>query len=460
MKIKILNLFLLCLSITSCTLEPKYTQPKPVVVLQQDDITKKKITSVTWQEFFQSPDLQRVIQKALDNNRDLKIANLNIELAEGANGVARANLLPSISAVGSETRQGVPPAFAAIIPKRQYRVNATLASYELDFFGKLRSLKKSAVENFLATEQARNITKIAIISSVVNAYSQILLDHEILEITKENLAAQSDRYKFVELRYKNGIDSQSDLLSAKVLIETAKTNVETYTKYVAQDKNALMILLGKFDEDSLPKDAAIDDIKISENLLNSLPSESLLLRPDIVQAEHILKSANADIGAARAAFFPSISLSGNYGYQSRDLKTLFDSTGWTFAPQINLPIFSGGRNFANLKIANVRKKIEIIEYEKTIQTAFREALDQFAEREALSSQVKSFDEILKARQKSYEISELKHKAGISSALNVLDAKISFLTAKQNQATIKKDHITNLVNLYKVLGGGSDIALSK
>ena len=460
----IIGSFLIFATISACTLAPKYTRPQTDIPLKSADATKKKIATISWQEFFKSPDLQKVIQLALDNNHDYRIANLNIESAQAAYGVARSNLLPSINAVGSETRQGISGPLAAITPKKQYRLNLTLTSYEVDFFGRLRSLKKSALENYLATEQARNITKIALISETANIYSQLLLDKEILEIAKENLTTQSDRYKFTELRYQNGIDSQADLLNAEALIEGAKTTVETYTKFVAQDKNALMFLTGNFDEALLPKDAkilfpkepTINDIKIEEDLLDLIPSESLLARPDVQQAEHILKSANTDIGAARAAFFPSITLTGTYGYATKDLSTLFNSTAWSFAPQINLPIFSGGRNFANLKLANVRKKIEIAQYEKSIQTAFRETLDQLAEREATVNQLKSFDQILKARQKSYDISEAKHKVGISSALNVLDSKILFLTARQNQASMKKDYIVNLVNLYKVFGGGSEV----
>ena len=320
----------------------------------------------------------------------------------------------------------------------------------------MRSLKKSALENFLASKQARNITQISLISQVVNSYAQLLLDAEVLDIMKENLKLQNDRYNFIELRYKNGIDSQDDLLNAKTLLENAKNNSEIYIKLVEQDKNALMLLTGVFNENSLPKISSINDIKINEDLLDFIPSESLLSRPDIQQAEHQLKSANANIGAARAAFFPSISLSGTYGYASRDLSSLFDSRTWAFTPQINIPIFSGGRNIANLNIANLQKKIEIAQYEKTIQTAFSEVLDQLAERKSVTNQLEAFDEILKAREKSYKISKRKHNQGINSGLGVIDEKLSFLIAKQNQFSIKKEYIANLIALYKVLGGGSKI----
>ncbi len=458
MKIKkIIKLFLAFIAISACSLEPKYERPKVEVPFKKSDESKLKTSKVYWKEFFQSPDLQRVIDLALENNRDLRVASLNIESARAAHGVAQSALLPSVSATALETRQGVPSAFAAFTPRRQYRANISFAAYELDFFGRLRNLKKSAFENYLASEEAQITARISLIAEVANAYSQLLLDMEILKITEENLAAQSDRYKFTELRYKHGIASQSDLLNAQVIIETAKTNREIYSKIVTQDKNALMLLTGIFDDRSLPKNMTISDIKINENLLDFVPSESLLLRPDIQQAEHNLKSANANIGAARAAFFPSITLTGTYGYGSRNLANLFDSKTWAFTPQVNIPIFSGGKNIENLKIANLQKKVEITQYEKAIQVAFREVLDQLAERESVTNQVKSFTEILKARQKSYDIFQLKHKQGISSAMDILDSKISLLSARQNHANIAKENIANLITLYKVLGGGSDVS---
>ncbi len=453
---QVLRSFLIFAIISSCTLEPKYNRPKLDLPFKQPEVPKEKITTISWERFFESEDLQRIIKLALKNNRDLKIANLNIEAVEATHSIARANLLPSFNAQGLETRQRAPKAFASFTPKKQFRANVALAAYEIDFFGRLRSLKKSALENFLASKQARNITQISLISQVVNSYAQLLLDAEVLDIMKENLKLQNDRYNFIELRYKNGIDSQDDLLNAKTLLENAKNNSEIYIKLVEQDKNALMLLTGVFNENSLPKISSINDIKINEDLLDFIPSESLLSRPDIQQAEHQLKSANANIGAARAAFFPSISLSGTYGYASRDLSSLFDSRTWAFTPQINIPIFSGGRNIANLNIANLQKKIEIAQYEKTIQTAFSEVLDQLAERKSVTNQLEAFDEILKAREKSYKISKRKHNQGINSGLGVIDEKLSFLIAKQNQFSIKKEYIANLIALYKVLGGGSKI----
>jgi outer membrane protein, multidrug efflux system len=456
---KILSLVVAISAISACTLAPKYNRPKvELPITQLENASKKKVTIISWQEYFQSPDLHRAIQTALFNNRDLRVANLNIESAQATHGIERSNLLPSINATASETKQGVPAAFASFMPRRQFRANLSLASYEIDFFGRLRSLKKSAQEDFLASKQARNVTKISLITETANSYLQLLLDRELLKIAEETLRAQTDKYKFIEMRYKVGIDSQSDLLNGESVIEEAKSNFEIYKKLVKQDENALMLLMGVFDRSALPQDEVVlSDVKIKEELLDFIPSEALFSRPDVLQAEHELKSANANIGAARAAFFPSITLTGNYGYASREMTTLFDSKTWAFTPQINMPLFAGGRNVYNLKLADLRKKVEIAQYEKAIQTAFRESLDQLAEREAVKSQMESADKILTNKKKLNDISNLKHEVGISSSLNVIEDKINFLTATQNQIIAKKDCMANLITLYKVMGGGSELS---
>ena len=458
MKIKKLLNLVICAVFASCTLAPNYEKPQVDLPLNYpSDASKAKIAIISWEKYFTSPDLQRVIRTALFNNRDLRVANLNIESVRATHGVVRANLLPTVNAVASETQQGVPAAFAGFMPKKQLKANINLAAYEIDFFGRLRSLKKAALEDYLASEQSRNVTKISLIAETANSYTQLLLDREMLKIAKQNLATQQDRLNFTKMRYENGIDSQSVFLNAKSLLETAKNNFETYKKLVKQDENALMLLMGVFEPSALPaKDIALKDIKINENLLDLVPSDSLLLRPDIKQAEYELKSANTNIGAARAAFFPSITLTGNYGYTSNAMSTLFDEKTWSFTPQVNMPLFAGGRNLFNLKIAQLRKKSEIAQYEKVIQTAFREVSDQLSERAAIVNQFESFNKILEASQKSKDISEARYMAGINSALDVLDSKIALFSAAQNQASAEKNYIANLISLYKVMGGGSEL----
>ncbi len=451
-----MRIILILVLLAACTLEPKYSKPDaPVEFNASQSSSKKKISLVAWNEFFQSDDLQRVISLALENSKDLRVAAMNVEIAEQTHGVVRSNLFPTISASASETRQGVVSAFAVFTPKRQYRANLGFTSYEVDFFGRLRSQKKSAFEDYLSSVEAMNIVRIAVITQTANAYAQYLLDRQILKIAEENLAALEEKLKLVELRKKNNIDSATTYLTAQSAAETARISVETYNKIVEQDKNALMALTGVFDIRSIPQDLAIDDIKINQSALDFVASENLLARPDIKQAEHNLIAANANIGAARAAFFPSISLTANYGYTSRQLNGLFDSKMWSLTPQINLPIFSGGRNIANLNIAEARKNLQVAQYEKTIQNAFRETLDSLAEKKALDNQKQSYTNIFKASQASYRISEKKNKVGAMSKMDVINAKISLLEAEKNHLSNKKELLANLITLYKVMGGGAD-----
>lgn len=447
----------LILALTACTMAPKYIKPDAAVPFSEtQESSQKKIAMISWREYFRSADLQRIIALALENNKDLKTAALNIEVAEGAYGVARSNLLPSVNAVGSETRQGVPSGFAGFTPKKQFRANLTLTSYEVDLFGRLRSLKKAALEDFYSTEEAYNVAKISVISETANIYAQYLLDRHLFKLAQQEVEVQKERYAFVEARYKNGIDSQTTLLNTLTFVENSKINAENYRKSAEMDKNALMALIGVFNESAIPQDETIDAIEINEDLLDFVASENLLLRPDVKQAEHRLIAANADIGAARAAFFPTITLTGTYGYASRDLNVLFDNKSWTFTPQITLPIFSGGRNIANLNIADARKKIQIVAYEKAIQAAFREALDQLVERKSVTSRLQSSNKILAARQKTFDFAEKKHESGIISALDVLDSEVSTLAAKQAQLIVQKESIANLIMLYKVMGGGAEL----
>jgi multidrug efflux system outer membrane protein len=454
--------FLLLTFLASCTMAPKYERPKADVPFNEKKSEKQKISQISWEKYFQSKDLQRLIKLALENNRDLKIANLNIESALANHNVVRADLFPNIGAVGARTRQGAPKAFAPFTPETVYRSNLSLSSYELDFFGKLRSLKSAAFEKFLASEQSRNIIRISLISEVVNTYTQLLVDNEVLAIAKDNLDLQSLRYEIISAKYNFGTASKSDQMLAKTDLENSRSTYESYRLIAAQDKNLLLQLCGTFDETILPKITSVDELKINESLLDFVASENLLLRPDVQMAEHNLKSANANIGAARAAFFPSITLTGTYGFSGTESATLFspDFKTWSLTPQINLPIFSGGRNWANLKLSEAEKKIAIEEYQKAIQTAFRETLDELENRKSVFNLLRSSNEILKSREESFKISQARFSSGINSKSEMIDDKMLYLAAKQSQLNTKREYILNLINLYKVLGGGSEIATAE
>lgn len=437
----------------SCTLAPTYKRPQPNLPFGE---IKQENSKIAWQNFFQSEDLKRLIALALKNNNDLKIAHLNIESARALHSVARADLMPKINATSSFTRQGVSGPFANFTPETIYRANINFTSYEIDFFGRIQSLKKAALEDFLASREAKNLLQISLISEVANSYAQLVLDNQILAINQEILQNLEEKEKLMLIREEKGFSSKTDLLNAFAATENARTNYENYQKIVAQDQNAIFILINNFDEKNLPQAQHIADIKIDETALEFVASKNLLSRYDIRQAEHKLKKANANIGAARAAFFPSISLTSAYGYQSIKAANLSDSKTWSIAPQINLPLFSGGKNSANLDNAKALKEIEIIQYQKTIQNAFREASNKLAERKALISQRQSANKIFEAKKSIDKMSKAKQKHGLINKLDLINYHLELLTAKQNQLTMQKNYLANLIELYKVLGGGSEI----
>jgi multidrug efflux system outer membrane protein len=444
---------IICFLTLSCTMVPKYKTPESDISLAEH---QEKNSKIAWQTFFESDDLKRIIKIALKNNDDLKIANLNIESARQIHGIARSRLLPTIAAGASETRQGVSGPFASFTPKRIYRANVNFTSFELDFFGRLKSLKKSAQEDFLSTIEARNLVRITLIAETANSYAQLILDQEILKIKKDNFAAMKKKSKIMKDRVTQGLNSRIDDLNIISALEKSKIEIATYEKLVTQDRNALMTLIGDFNEDNLPKISKISKIKIAENALKFIPSRDLLSRPDIKRAEHKLKSVNANIGAARAALFPSISLTGSYGYQSLEATDLFNSKNWTFTPSINVPIFSGGRATANLENSKILKKIEIVEYQDAIENAFRETLDKLADRKALLSQLESSSIIFDAKEHSYQISNNQLKFGLINRLEHLDYYLEFLQAKESDLTLRKEYLINLIELYKTLGGGSEV----
>jgi multidrug efflux system outer membrane protein len=320
-------------------------------------------------------------------------------------------------------------------------------------------LKKAALEQFLASKAAHDAMKISIIAETVNSYAQLIADSATLEIAKLNLELQNEKYDLVNAKYEVGSASKADQITALSDRENSKINYENYRKLVESDKHDLMVLCGSFDEKNLPQITSLHEIKINESALSFVASKALLSRPDIQEAEHSLKSANANIGAARAAFFPSITLTGNDGYASTgNMQSLIapSQKSWTFTPQINLPIFSGGRNFATLKLSKAQKEAAIAEYQKAIQTAFREALDELENRKSIVEQLQSAEEILKARKDFFKISKARNEVGITSKSDLIDDRILFLAAKQNELGTRKEYIANLVNLYKVLGGGSEL----
>ncbi len=439
----------------SCSLEPKYITPKSPIPLNDSGGDTFQIKFI---DFFQNDEIKAIVNIALQNNKDIQLASVNIETAIETFNVKRADLLPSFGIVASDAAQGAPPAFAAFTPKNTYRSNITLTTFELDFFGKLRNLKKSAKQSYLATSEARNVVMTLIVSQTVNAYLQLIADKQSIGITQNAMQEQRNKLLILQQRYENGHISNAELIAEKIVLETMKASETSYQRLFAQDLHLLMLLTASFDEKKLKpyfENIQIDEVKFNVKSLINIPSSALLNRPDIKQAEFKLKAMNANIGVARAAFFPSILLTGNYGYTSRDFTTLFDNSSWAFTPQVNIPIFTAGRNMANLSIAKLQKKTEIINYEKAIQVAFREFLDASSNYQNSNIQLVNYQNIVELNEQMHKIVKHKMADGITDSIILANSSIQLLSSKQNLVNQKKESLASTVAIYKSLGGGGN-----
>nr|BFE90817.1 AdeC/AdeK/OprM family multidrug efflux complex outer membrane factor [Pseudomonas brassicacearum subsp. brassicacearum] len=406
--------------------------------------------------FFHDPTLQQLIQVALENNRDLRVAALNIDAYAAQYRIQRADLFPAVSATGSGSRQRVPARAsqsgeAAI--SSSYSATLGISAYELDLFGRVRSLSEQALQSYFATEEARRSTQISLVANVANAYLTWQADKELLKLTQETLGAYEQSFKLTSRSAEVGVSSALDLSQARTAVENARVQLARYTRQVAQDENSLTLLLGTGLPANLSSQPLNDDL-LSE-VPAGLPSDLLQRRPDILQAERNLLAANANIGAARAAFFPSISLTANAGTLSPDLSGLFKggSGTWTFAPQINLPIFNAGSLRASLDYAKIQKDINVAQYEKSIQTAFQEVSDGLAARQTYNEQLQAQTDFVAANQDYYRLAERRYRIGVDSNLTFLDAQRQLFSAQQSLITDRLAQLTSEVNLYKALGGG-------
>lgn len=417
----------------------------------------KAVADITWQEFFINEQLQKLIALALDNNRDLRIATLGIERSRALYRIQRADLFPTVIAAGSGIEQRVPASLSATgqsVTVHQYSVDLGFSAYELDLFGRVRSLKDRALEEFFATEETRRSVQISLVAEVASNYLILAADKERLKIAQDTFESQQASYNLIKRRFEAGASSELDLRQAQTSVDSARVDIARFTSQVAQDENALALVVGSpAPADLLP--SGLSAITALKELSAGLPSEVLQRRPDIIQAEHLLRAANANIGAARAAFFPRITLTSVIGTASDQLSGLFGagSAAWSFAPQIALPIFNAGRNRANLKVTEVDREIFLARYEKAIQGAFREAADALAQRGTLGDQLEAQQSLADATAESYRLSQARYRSGIASYLNVLDAQRSFYSAQQGLITVRLSRLINSVTLYKVLGGG-------
>jgi multidrug efflux system outer membrane protein len=415
-------------------------------------------TDIGWRDFFIDQRLQQLVEIALKNNRDLRVSVLNIEAARAQYQITRAALFPAIDGVATDTRTRTPKELLTSPnspnPYSVYNVGVQ-ASWEIDFWGRIRSLKDQALAQYLSTAQARKAAEITLVSEVADQYLTMLSDDDLLKVTQETLKTAQDSYNITKAQFDIGTGTELDLRQAQTVVENAQANLQAQMRARAQAENALVLLIGEPLPADLAQGLPLDSQNLLSDIPEGLPSDLLTRRPDIMEAEQNLLAANANIGAARAAFFPKISLTAAFGTESLTLGGLFKAgtAAWSFAPQITLPIFEGGANIANLQLANVEKRIEIASYEKAIQSAFREVADGLAARGTYDQQITALERSTFANQRTLTLSELRYKNGVDSYLPVLAAQTSLYTAQTSLVTARLARLTNLVDLYRALGGG-------
>jgi len=438
------------------SLIPEYQRPAaPVPAAYPTEASPVAAATVAaeidWQAYFADPRLKRLVEIALANNRDLRIAVLNIEQARAAYQIKRADELPTVGAGLVAQRQ--PGSTGGLV--NTYSVGLAVTSYELDFFGRVRSLSQAALAQYLATDEARKTVQIALIASVANGYLNLLADDELLRVTRDTLLTREESFKLTKLKFDNGAASELDFRQAESLLEGARVTLASTLRQRALDENALALLLGQGLPADLPAPLPLAGQQVSSELPAGLPSDLLARRPDVRSAEQQLIAANANIGAARAAFFPKITLTANAGTASTELSGLFKSGSWalTGTAQLLQTVFDAGRNQANLDIAKVNREIAVAQYEKAIQTAFREVADSLAGRATLGEQLRAQLAQRNAAEVSFKLADLRYRNGAASYLDVLDAQRALFTAQQATVQVQALQVQNLVTLYKVLGGG-------
>lgn len=448
------------------SLAPTYEQPAaPVPALYPGTGSATgAAVDIRWQDFFADARLRGLIELALTHNRDLKVAVLNIEKARAQYRVQDAQTLPTVNAAGSGSTSRVPGSLSgtgAAVINRQYSANIGVSAYELDFFGRVRSLSNQALEQYLATEEARRSTHISLVAEVASAYLNWAADIERLALARETLRSQSESYALTQRRFELGSASALTLSQLQTSVDSARVDVAYYTGQLAQDRNALELLIGTAVPETLVPVALGEQLNALPELPGGLPSDLLLRRPDLLQSEHQLKASTANIGAARAAFYPRISLTATAGNSSAELSSLFKSGAgtWSFLPQISLPIFDGGSNQANLDSAKAASNIALAQYEKAIQTAFREVADALAQRASLSDQLAAQRSLVEASGEALKLSDARYTRGVDSYLDVLDSQRSWYSAQQTLIGTRLSRLSNGVTLYKVLGGGWSVSPS-
>lgn len=462
---KIFSLCTLVLALSACSMAPTYHRPDvalaPAFPHTSDSPNPQgrvAAADLGWRDYFADARLQRLIELALQNNRDLRVAALNVEAVRAQYAIARADRLPALGATGTSSKSRVAQDLSSSGQSyiaQSYTVGLGVTAFELDLFGRLKSLSDAALNNYFAQKQTRDSAQISLIASVAKAYFAERIAEEQMKLSAKVLQTREQGKQLTDLEFKAGVVSRVDVETAITQIETARADYAAAEQTRDQARNALVLLIGQPMPDDLPAAAPLDKQFVQAELPVGLPSEILYQRPDVQAAEYALKAENADIGAARAAFFPSISLTGTVGSGSTELSNLFTGVNhtWSFVPQITLPIFTWGQNKANLDLAKVNKNIAVAQYEKTVQAAFADVADALSARSSLLRQYRSQQTIVQSQANYYKLVSLRFQHGIASSLERLDAERSSYSAQQTLLNTQLTLLENRADLYKVLGGG-------
>ncbi|MDR3073540.1 MAG: efflux transporter outer membrane subunit [Deltaproteobacteria bacterium] len=456
--IRFAGLGLPLLLLPACSLAPAYDRPGlPVPPSVASDAAgaygnaggDPAVFGAGWRDFFKDARLQELIALSLEHNRDLKIAALAVAEARALYGVQNADRFPQLDAEGSGGWTGDFRGASS----RTYEV-AAVPFFDLDLFGRLKNMSESALQSYLGTKEAEKAVRIALVSQVAQAYLTETLAEERRQLAADTLESWRKSFSFIERRVQSGQSSLLDMEQARSMIEAASAAVAEREREAVQAGNALRLLTGSFERRELPPVTPLRSLTFAA-LPQGIASTALLNRPDVMEAEHALLAANADIGAARAAFFPSISLTGNLGYMSADLTALFSgaTSVWSFLPTVSLPLFNAGRNAANLELAEVRKESSVARYEKSIQTAFREVADGLMSRASFEKQREAQERYLASQRLVLKLAMGRYANGAISYLEVLDAQRAIFQAEQDLLGIRRDQLANDILLFSALGGG-------
>jgi multidrug efflux system outer membrane protein len=454
--------------LAGCTMIPKYQRPPtsnasswPNVPGYEKVQTKPvpvPAAEIGWHDFFRDPKLQEVITLALTNNLNLRIAVANMTQTREQYHIQQAALVPTGNVNASELAQRIPNVFGGKsqpLTYRQWDANLGISQYEIDLFGQVRSLTRQAQETYLATAEARRATQIALVAQVATAYLTEQEASEQLAIARETLDAARQSFALTKRSFEAGVVSQFDLNTASTQLSTASTSAANYAQQFAEASDNLTTLVGlPLPPDLRPAREMNMNLCLSD-IPPGLPSDLLEQRPDILQAEHELKAANANIGAARAAFFPTITLTGNAGYESTSLQNLFapGTSAWLFNPQLVWPIFDLGTAYHALQADKAAKEAQVASYQSAVLTAFKEVADALAVRQTVQSQLADDETLVKADQQTYDLTNAGFKSGVNSTLDVLVTLQTLNSARQTLIQTQYSRLTSLINLYQALGGG-------